>query len=368
MSTPTHPDPPGTDVLHQRRSGPAGRRRRAGIPGRSRAGSGTTRTARPRPAGRRPAGAAARAGCAAPAGGGAGAGRGPRSPGSGRRRAPTTRPAPTTRSSISSGSSTTESTGGSSSASGRRTTIPSSLQMACTSSRGGRAPSARWPAPTARAPARRTARGRHTRQSPELVAEALDHDLAVGGEHAAGRLPLLLDVGEQVAHRQLVEAALGVQPGLVPRARRHLADERAHGPAELVRAPDLVPVPERHLARHARRRGHDHPVAGDVLDPPRGGAEQEGLARPGSRRPSPRRARRPGCPSGVNTPKGPRSGIVPPLVTASILAPGRGSRAVPASRSHVTRGRSSANSSDGYRPESMSSTPSRTAVVQSANG
>ena len=29
------------------------------------------------------------------------------------------------------------------------------------------------------------------------------------------------------------------------------------------------------------RRGDDHPVAGDLLDPPGGGAEQEGLARAG---------------------------------------------------------------------------------------
>ncbi len=63
----------------------------------------------------------------------------------------------------------------------------------------------------------------------------------------------------------------------------------------------------------------------------------------------------------------PRSGIVPPLVTASRCAPGR-PRTVPASRSHTSRGRSSANSSEGYRPDSMSSTPDRAESGSEANG
>lgn len=46
------------------------------------------------------------------------------------------------------------------------------------------------------------------------------------------------------------------------------------------------------------------------------------------------------------TPKSPRSGIVPPEVTARRCAPGR-PVTVPATRSHTTRGRSSANASDG---------------------
>ena len=51
-------------------------------------------------------------------------------------------------------------------------------------------------------------------------------------------------------------------------------------------------------------------------------------------------------PSAMNTPYRPRSGMVPPLITASRLAP---SRAVitPAVRSQMMRGRSSANSSEG---------------------
>ena len=51
--------------------------------------------------------------------------------------------------------------------------------------------------------------------------------------------------------------------------------------AELVRAADALALPERHRARHARRRRDEHAVAGDLLDPPGRGAEQEGL--PGAR-------------------------------------------------------------------------------------
>ncbi len=59
----------------------------------------------------------------------------------------------------------------------------------------------------------------------------------------------------------------------------------------------------------------------------------------------------------MNTPNSPRSGMVPPEVTASRCAPGRPVR-VPASRSHTNRGLSSAKSADGYLPASMSSVAS----------
>ncbi len=49
--------------------------------------------------------------------------------------------------------------------------------------------------------------------------------------------------------------------------------------AELRRASNPVTAPERHRAGDAGRGDDDHPVAGDVLDPPRGRAEQEGLPR-----------------------------------------------------------------------------------------
>ena len=67
------------------------------------------------------------------------------------------------------------------------------------------------------------------------------------------------------------------------------------------------------------------------------------------------------------TPNSPRSGMVPPLVTASRCAPGR-ARMVPATRSQTMRGRSPAKSSLGYRPASMSSTASRIGLVRPPNG
>ncbi len=67
------------------------------------------------------------------------------------------------------------------------------------------------------------------------------------------------------------------------------------------------------------------------------------------------------------TPNRPRSGIVPPEVTASRCAPGR-PVTVPATRSQTTRGRSSAKASEGYRPASMSRTPVNADSGSDANG
>ena len=59
--------------------------------------------------------------------------------------------------------------------------------------------------------------------------------------------------------------------------------------------------------------------------------------------------------------------MVPPLVTASRSAPGR-PLSTSRTRSHTIRGRSSANSSLGYRPASMSSTARRVASPSPENG
>ena len=69
--------------------------------------------------------------------------------------------------------------------------------------------------------------------------------------------------------------------------------------------------------------------------------------------------RDPACssPSGSITLKAPRSGMVPPLVTARCCAPGRGVSRF-GSRSHIRRGRNWANSSEGYLPASISSVAS----------
>ena len=123
--------------------------------------------------------------------------------------------------------------------------------------------------------------GVRTRDPPvaELVAEALHDDGAVGRQRA-GYLPLLGEVGDEVARRQLVERVILPNPGLGRLAlhRLELAQEGTDGPAELDRSSDGIAVPERHLAGLAGSGRDDHPVRPDLLDPPRRRAEQERLA------------------------------------------------------------------------------------------
>jgi hypothetical protein len=183
----------------------------------------------------------------------------------------------------------------------------------------------------------------------ELVAEALDHDRAVVGEHAGGG-HLLLEVGDEVAGRPGVEVVLGAQPRhlgvtVLLRASTDLALEGADRPAELRGAAGTVAVPERQLARLPGGGRDDDPVVGDVLDPPGRRAEHEGLARarlvdhllveladPGAVRQE--------HPVQATVGDRARVGHGQPLRAG----PGRTS---PLMRSHTTRGRSSLNSSDG---------------------
>src|SRR5262249_43536473 len=111
----------------------------------------------------------------------------------------------------------------------------------------------------------------------ELVAKALDGEAVVGGQ-GADRLALLGDVADQVGGGAPIEAVVALEPSC---RRRALLGDGAHEGAE--RAPELdgpprpLAAPERQLARLAGRRGHDDPVARDLLDAPRRGAEEEGL-------------------------------------------------------------------------------------------
>ena len=170
----------------------------------------------------------------------------------------------------------------------------------------------------------------------ELVTEPLEHQRAVVGQ-VAGGLALAGQVAEQVGGSQLVEP-VGVQPA--GRGRGSLAPiSLQYAPiaaAELGRAAWGVPMPERQLAWLARRGRDDHLVGRDVLDPPRACAENEDVADPGLvDHLLVELADPPGVPAGAvrlpptrNTPNSPRSGIVPPLVTASRWPPGR-PRSVP---------------------------------------
>ena len=94
-------------------------------------------------------------------------------------------------------------------------------------------------------------------------------------------------------------------------------------PRRARRAGRALALPERDRARPARRRGDDDAVARDLLDPPGGRAEQERLAGAGLVDHLLVELADPPPPSTRWTPKSPRSGIVPALVTASRRAPSR---------------------------------------------
>ena len=114
----------------------------------------------------------------------------------------------------------------------------------------------------------------------QLVAEPLQHQRAVIG-HVTRGLPLVGQIAHQVRGGQLVQA-VGAQPrgGVLLAGAGQLAAVRAERPAELHRPSRGVAVPERQLARLARRGGDQHLVGGDVLDPPGTGAEHEHVADP----------------------------------------------------------------------------------------
>ena len=104
-------------------------------------------------------------------------------------------------------------------------------------------------------------RQQHEPPVAELVAEALDDDPPVGRQ-GAGDLALVLEVGDEVLGRELVEVVVRPQAvgrrlapaGAPVEVGLDLADERAERPAELDRPADGVAVPERQLAGHARAR------------------------------------------------------------------------------------------------------------------
>ncbi len=130
----------------------------------------------------------------------------------------------------------------------------------------------------------------------EFVAADFDDDVVVA-RHARGCRGLLFQIAQQIFGGIGIEAVLFDELGESGRARkaqqfaRHVADARA----EFRGASGAVAVPERHLAGPSRRGRDDHAIVGDLLDAPGGGAENDGVADVGFRRPSPHRARRRAC-------------------------------------------------------------------------
>lgn len=185
----------------------------------------------------------------------------------------------------------------------------------------------------------------------QLVAEAFDDDRAVVGDVSAG-LALFGQVGEDVVGGPRVESGgQQAQPGVLLGQGAHLAQERADRAAQFERAAELVALPEGQTTRDARRGEtstrsrvmssmRQELVPRVKTSPTRDSYTISSSSSP--TRPPPFLGSEPAR----KTPKRPRSGIVPPEVTARRWVPGR-PVIVPATRSHTTRGRSSAKASDG---------------------
>ena len=184
-----------------------------------------------------------------------------------------------TRSFNSAGAGSSHSVSSGSSVSGRRMTKPSSVHMVSTSMPR----SARSLRGDGHAPRRVHAAaegGEHAdAQIAELVAAALDHDVAVAG-HAAGGGGLIFQVAQQIFGGVGVEAVLFHQAREGGGARhgeqfaRHLADLAA----EFGGASGAVAVPEGHLAGLAGRGRDADAIVRDLIDAPGGGAEDDGVA------------------------------------------------------------------------------------------
>ena len=116
----------------------------------------------------------------------------------------------------------------------------------------------------------------------ELVAEPLDHEGAVVGQ-VAGRRLLLGEVGQQVGRGPLVEPGRprrGPAPAsgvAEPTSRRNAPSARPSSSGR----PSASPCQNGILPGLPGRGRDQHPVVGDVLDPPGRRAEQEDVADPG---------------------------------------------------------------------------------------
>ncbi len=107
----------------------------------------------------------------------------------------------------------------------------------------------------------------------ELVAESLHHQRGVR-RHGTGGLPLVVDQLPQVVGRIVVETHCRTTLGEVIAAQAgQLTGEGADRSAELGRPADAVAAPERQPRGLTGRRDDQHPVMGDLGDPPAGGAE-----------------------------------------------------------------------------------------------
>ena len=112
----------------------------------------------------------------------------------------------------------------------------------------------------------------------DLVDASLDDNVTVIGDGAGGGL--VVEIPKQDFGRMDIEIVLAdetIDRG-GPRHRTQVAHEAADCVSELDWAARLVAVPERHLAWFAGSGRDEDAVVRNLVDPPRGGAEREGLA------------------------------------------------------------------------------------------
>ena len=118
-----------------------------------------------------------------------------------------------------------------------------------------------------------------TRQSPSSSRTRSTTIVPASGSARVGG-DLIAQVLQQVLGGARVEIVLARQPidGGGRRQPQQVVHQAADREPELERPAGAVALPERHLARLARRRRHEHAIVRDLLDPPRRGAEHERLA------------------------------------------------------------------------------------------
>ena len=134
---------------------------------------------------------------------------------------------------------------------------------------------------------RRVDAGTERRQDAEapvadLVAEPLDDNGAVGGDDSRIGRCLVTKVRQEVLRSERTQViVLGeARERLAVCEGDDLAGRTSDLLAQLERAADALSLPERDGARSSGRRGDEHAIARDLLDPPRRGPEHEGLALP----------------------------------------------------------------------------------------
>ncbi len=114
----------------------------------------------------------------------------------------------------------------------------------------------------------------------QLVAEPLQQHRPVA-RHVPSGLTLFVHVGHQVRGRPLVETGvLGTSKRLGTLRRGQKTQQPPQRPAQLQRPALGVTSPERHARGVAGRGYHEDAVVGDVGDPPRRRAQQDGVADP----------------------------------------------------------------------------------------